>query len=72
MLAVIGIFDVGANITYGVASTMGMLSITSVLASLYPVLTALLAAVFLHERLKPVQYAGVAAAIAGIAFIAGG
>ena len=72
MLAVIGVFDVGANVTYGVASTMGMLSITSVLASLYPVLTAMLAAVFLHERLKPVQYAGVGAAIVGIAFIAGG
>lgn len=72
MLAVIGVFDIGANITYGVATTMGLLSITSVLASLYPVLTAMLAAVFLHERLKPMQYAGVAAAIVGIAFIAGG
>lgn len=72
MLAVIGVFDVGANIAYGVATTMGMLSITSVLASLYPVLTAMLAAVFLHERLKPVQYAGVVAAVVGIAFIAGG
>lgn len=72
MLAVIGVFDVSANIAYGIATTMGMLSITSVLSSLYPVLTALLAAVFLHERLKPVQYAGVGAALVGIAFIAGG
>lgn len=72
MLAVIGLFDVGANVTYGFATTLGMLSITSVLSSLYPVLTALLAAVFLHERLRFVQYVGVAATVVGIAFIAGG
>lgn len=71
-LAVIGLLDAGANVTYGVATTMGLLSITSVLASLYPVITALLAAIVLHERLKPVQYAGVVAALAGIALITAG
>lgn len=71
-LAAIGVLDAGANVTYGIATTMGLLSITSVLASLYPVLTALLAAVILHERLKPVQYVGVASALTGIAFITSG
>lgn len=68
-LAVIGIFDAAANVAFGIATTMGLLSTTSVLGSLYPVVTAILAAVFLHERLKAVQYAGVAAALAGVVMI---
>ncbi|MEZ5117001.1 MAG: DMT family transporter [Candidatus Nanopelagicales bacterium] len=71
-LAVIGTFDAAANLTYGVATTIGLLSLTSVLGSLYPVVTAVLAAVFLHERLRPVQYAGVSVAIVGVVLISGG
>lgn len=68
-LAVLGVFDASANVMFGVASTQGLLSTTSVLGSLYPVVTAILAAVILKERLRAVQYAGVAAAIAGIVLI---
>ena len=69
-LAVIGVFDAGANVAYGVATTMGLLSTTAVLGSLYPVVTAVLAAIFLHERLRPVQYVGVVVAVTGVLLIA--
>jgi drug/metabolite transporter (DMT)-like permease len=68
-LALLGVLDAVANVMFGYASTQGMLSTTSVLGSLYPVVTAILAAVFLRERLRAVQYVGVSAAIAGIALI---
>lgn len=71
-LAAVGLFDALANVTYGFATTMGLLSTVAVLGSLYPVVTAVLAAVFLHERLKPVQYAGVVAALAGVLMISAG
>jgi drug/metabolite transporter (DMT)-like permease len=54
---------------FGYASTQGLLSTTSVLGSLYPVVTAILAAIILKERLRAVQYAGVAATLAGIVLI---
>lgn len=69
ILAVIGAIDAAATIGYTLAASMGLLSITAVLASLYPVVTALLAAVVLHERLRPIQYAGVVFACVGIALV---
>ncbi len=71
-LAVLGLLDAAANIAYGWATTQEMLTTVAVLGSLYPVVTALLAAVFLHERLRPVQYAGVAATVAAIVMISAG
>jgi drug/metabolite transporter (DMT)-like permease len=72
LLAVIGIADAAANGTYAVASRSSLVSVASVLASLYPVVTALLAFQVLGERLRRVQVAGVAASIAGVALLAGG
>ena len=71
-LAAIGLFDAAANVSFGYATTMGLLSTTAVLGNLYPVMTAVLAAVFLHERLRAVQYAGVAAALTGVLMISAG
>ena len=71
-LIVIGVLDAGANVTFGFATTLGLLSVTSVLGDLYPVVTAVLAAIFLRERLRGVQYAGVAAALSGVLLIAAG
>lgn len=62
----LGVLDVGANVTFGLAAEEGPLVIASVLGSLYPVVTAVLAATVLHERLRLIQYAGVAAAVAGL------
>jgi drug/metabolite transporter (DMT)-like permease len=71
-LVVIGVLDAAANVTFGFATTMGLLSVTAVLGDLYPVVTAVLAAIVLKERLRPVQYAGVAAAMVGVLLIASG
>ena len=54
------------------ANTKGALSIVSVVGSLYPVMTLILARAVLGERIRPVQQAGVAAALAGVAMIAAG
>jgi drug/metabolite transporter (DMT)-like permease len=71
-LVAAGTFDAGANVLYGIATTLGLLSTTAVLGSLYPVVTAVLAAIVLHERLRAVQYAGVCAAMAGVLLISTG
>ena len=47
-------------------------SVSAVLASLYPAVTALLAWRFHHERLRPVQVVGVVATIAAVGLIAAG
>lgn len=71
-LALIGLLDVGANLCFALGSDTGLLSVVSVLASLYPVATVVLARALLHERLVPVQGAGVVIALAGVAMIAAG
>lgn len=69
LLAAIGVADFSANLLLGVATTKGLVSLAMVLGALYPIATAMLAFVFLHERLHRVQYLGVALAIAGVAII---
>jgi drug/metabolite transporter (DMT)-like permease len=71
-LALLGVGDVTANALLGFASTVGLLSVTAVLSALYPVVTVALAAVILHERMKPVQVVGVVLAFVGVGLIAGG
>jgi drug/metabolite transporter (DMT)-like permease len=65
----VGLFDVGANVLLALALNEGFVSLVSVLASLYPVVTILLAVVVLHERPGPAQVAGGATALAGVALI---
>jgi len=54
VLAAIGITDGGANLAFGLAAAGGLLSVTSVLASLYPAVTAVFAALAHRERLQSV------------------
>jgi len=68
----VGTMDVGANLAFGLASTLGMLSLVSVFGSLYPVATILLARLIDHERLRPVQQVGVVLALCGVAAITAG
>lgn len=72
VLAVIGLSDVGANGTFAVASQSDLVSVTAVLASLYPVMTALLAWRVHGERLRTVQLVGVTAALSGVVLLAAG
>lgn len=68
-VAAVGVADVTANALFAFASTHGLLALVSVLGSLYPVVTILLAYVLLHERLTGLQKTGVAAALLGVAAI---
>ncbi len=72
VLAVVGLCDVGANMLFSLATTRGYLSIVSVLAALYPVVTVALAAIVLHERVARTQRFGVVGALAGAAMIVAG
>ena len=71
-LALIGMLDVGANAFFALGTDTGLLSVVSVLASLYPVATVVLARALLHERLVRVQTVGVVVALTGVALIAAG
>ena len=61
-----GALDAAANVTMLTAIRIGPLAVASVLGSLYPVVTILLARVVLKERLRPVQRAGVVLALAAV------
>ena len=69
ILLFIGVSDFLANLLLGIATTKGLLSLAMVLGSLYPIMTALLAFIFLHERLHKVQYIGIIFAVCGVAII---
>lgn len=71
-LVPIGIADAGANLLFGIAATMGLVSIVSVLGALYPVATVLLARYVLRERMLPVQGVGVGVALVGVVVLAAG
>ncbi|WP_406836356.1 EamA family transporter [Streptomyces sp. AHU1] len=71
-LAFVGLADVAANGTYSVAAQHGPVTVAAVLASLYPVVTALAARGVLKERLRAVQATGAALALAGTVLLATG
>jgi drug/metabolite transporter (DMT)-like permease len=66
---VAGLGDLGGNLFFVLANDVGELAVVIVLASLYPVGTAILARIFLHERLSPLRMLGVAMAIVGVILI---
>jgi len=68
----IGGADFFGNLLLGVATTKGLVSLAVVLGSLFPIITALLAFKFLHERLHKLQYLGVFFAISGVAILSVG
>ena len=72
VLALIGIGDMLGNLLFAAASTSGLVSITSVLASLYPIVTVMLARLVLKERVARSQEVGIALTLAGVALISAG
>lgn len=71
-LAFVGLADVASNGTYSAAAHHGPVTVAAVLASLYPVVTALAARGFLGERLRGVQAAGAGLALVGTVLLATG
>ncbi|MFK4104145.1 EamA family transporter [Streptomyces sp. NPDC019531] len=71
-LAFVGLADVAANGTYSIAAQHGPVTVAAVLASLYPVVTALAARGFLSERLRTLQATGAGLALLGTLLLATG
>jgi drug/metabolite transporter (DMT)-like permease len=69
-LVAIGLLDTAGNALFAAASSShGLLSIVSVLSSLYPVVTVLLARAMLGERVQRTQDFGVVIALVGVVLI---
>jgi drug/metabolite transporter (DMT)-like permease len=69
LAALAGIVDTVGNVSFAASSQHGLISLTAVLASLYPIVTVLLAATVLQERVAPLQRTGIALTLAGVVLI---
>jgi len=72
VLVLVGLLLVGANVLFTAASTRGFLSVVAVLGWLSPAFTVAYAAIFLHERLRPLQWLAAASVFAGVVCLAAG
>jgi drug/metabolite transporter (DMT)-like permease len=68
-IVIAGTFDMGANIAFVLASRLYLLSVVSVISSLYPAPTVLLGRAVLGERLTAARIAGLVSAVAGVALM---
>jgi len=66
LIVTVGLFDTVANVLFVAGLAAGEATIVATASGLYPVLPALLAIVFLGERLALSQYVGVAVLVAGL------
>lgn len=69
-VVLVGLADVGANTLFVLASQHGLIAVVSVLGSLFPIVTVVLAHLVLHERISRVQLVGVLVALVGVAVVA--
>jgi uncharacterized membrane protein len=67
--AAAGVGDTLGNVLFAASSRHGLVSLTAVLASLYPVVTVALAATVLHERVARLQKAGIVLTLGGVVLI---
>jgi drug/metabolite transporter (DMT)-like permease len=72
VVALIGLTASAALVLFGYSARLGLISITAILASLYPIVTVLLAHIFVGERLRGAQLAGVALALSGVVLVTAG
>jgi len=66
LFVVTGLGDLGGNAFFILSKHADAFAVAVVLSSLYPVVTTILAALLLRERLRPVQILGVALATASV------
>ena len=71
-VVVIAVLEIAATVFVLLALQRGPIAVASVVASLYPVTTVLLAGVVLRERLSRLQYAGVVCALVAVALVSTG
>jgi drug/metabolite transporter (DMT)-like permease len=64
--------DTLGNALFAASSSHGLVSVTSVLASLYPIITVLLARVVLGERVDRSQEVGVVGTLVGVVLLSAG
>lgn len=69
MIAIAGVGDVVAVTLYGVATQSGSLPVVAALASMFPVMTLVLARQVHHERLEREQWIGAALALIGVVVV---
>ena len=69
MVAIAGVGDVVAVTLYGVATQSGSLPVVAALASMFPVMTLVLARQVHHERLEREQWIGAALALVGVVVV---
>ncbi len=70
VIAVSALFDLVANVFYLLAVRRGLLSVVSVISSLYPASTVVLASTILHEKLSRIQVLGLATASLSVVLVA--
>lgn len=70
LIAFVGVLDVAANAAILYAYQGGLLSLVSVIASLYPAATVMLAMIMLGERVGRLQQAGMVLALGAVGLIA--
>ncbi len=71
-LLVIGVLDFSATAFFALATEQGLLSVVSVVGSLYPAVTVVLARIVLAERVARSQELGVVLTLAGVVAISAG
>ncbi len=69
LVVLVGTLDMGGNAFYILATQAGRLDVATILSSLYPVTTVILATIILRERIAGSHLAGVLLAIAAIVLI---
>jgi drug/metabolite transporter (DMT)-like permease len=72
VIACIGLADTSGNVLFAAAASQGLVSVVSVLASLYPVVTVVLARVYLRERVTRIQEAGAVGTLGGVVLVSAG